>query len=37
VVLAVDDRRVLLGVDGPSASVVARALLDTAVVLAVVA
>lgn len=36
VVLAVDDRRVLLGVDGPSASVVARALLDTAVVLAVV-
>lgn len=36
VILAVDDRRVLLGVDGASASVVARALLDTAVVLAVV-
>lgn len=36
VVVAVDERRVLLGVDGPSAPVVARALLDTAVVLAVV-
>lgn len=37
VVVAVDDRTVLLGVESASASVVARALLDTAVVLAVVA
>lgn len=36
VVVAVDDRRVMLGVDGTAAPVVARALLDTAVVLAVV-